>query len=60
MRTSSSASTTRAALVLIATIMGYGDAMSTSAPLPASFDDPLLTKDLPKAKNEKDATPYLP
>src|SRR4051812_19648660 len=32
MRTSSSASTTRVAFVLIATIMGYGDAMSTSAP----------------------------
>src|SRR5258705_7189821 len=32
MRTSSSASTTRVALVLIATIMGYRDVMSTSAP----------------------------
>src|SRR3954451_23725093 len=32
MRTSSSASTTRVALVLIATIMGYRDAMSSSAP----------------------------
>src|SRR5258705_3959352 len=32
MRTSSSASTTRVAFVLIATIMGYRDAMSTSAP----------------------------
>src|SRR3954454_8249654 len=31
MRTSSSASTTRVALVLIATIMGYRDVMSTSA-----------------------------
>src|SRR3954469_17513295 len=32
MRTSSSASTTRVAFVLIATIMGYRDVMSTSAP----------------------------
>src|SRR3954465_15128668 len=32
MRTSSSASTTRVAFVLIATIMGYRDGMSTSAP----------------------------
>ena len=32
MRTSSSASTTRVAFVLMATIMGYRDAMSTSAP----------------------------
>src|SRR5438876_11958386 len=32
MRTSSSASTTRVALVLTATIMGYRDVMSTSAP----------------------------
>src|SRR6266576_180851 len=32
MRTSSSATTTRVALVLIATIMGYRDVMSTSAP----------------------------
>src|SRR5882724_3523778 len=32
MRTSSSATTTRVAFVLIATIMGYRDAMSTSAP----------------------------
>src|SRR4029079_6094254 len=32
MRTSSSASTTRVAFVLIATIMGYRDAMTTSAP----------------------------
>src|SRR4051812_46828224 len=32
MRTSSSASTTRVAFVLIATIMGYGDVMGTSAP----------------------------
>src|SRR5882724_9345940 len=31
MRTSSSASTTRVAFVLIATIMGYRDVMSTSA-----------------------------
>src|SRR5882757_8021052 len=32
MSTSSSATTTRVALVLIATIMGYRDVMSTSAP----------------------------
>jgi len=27
---------------------------------PASFDDPMLAKTLPTAKNEKDATAYLP
>src|SRR5882757_9569163 len=39
MRTSSSASTTRVGFVLMAAIMGYRDAMSTSAPRTAGSEN---------------------